>query len=123
MEKIRLKRMNHPDLVFRGKLMASADKEQTTGAAPMRLRLFLYETDVARLILAVTVMSQPRFSDSKTFHGALAFDSLDTIRDFLASEDGRDLSETAGLLLRKTGRAPRTSMKETNRFHQRSCHV
>ena len=122
MQVFRLKRMNHPDLVFSGELIASIDNQQTTANIPMRLQLSLYKTAVERFILAV-VLRYSSLSEPKNFHGALAFDSLAAIRDFLGSEDGRGLSDTAGLLLERTGHAPRSAMEETNRFRQRSRHA
>ena len=122
MQVIRLKRMNHPDLVFSGELLASMDIQQTTANIPIRLQLSLYKTGVERFILAVVLRYSPS-SEPKTFHGALAFDSFAAIRDFLDSEDGRGLSDTAGLLLERTAHAPRSAMEDTNCFRQTSCHA
>ncbi|PTN37170.1 hypothetical protein [Desulfonatronum sp. SC1] len=122
MQEIRLKRMNHPDLVFNGDLVASVDDQRMTASIHTRLQLSLYKTAVGRFILALALHHFPS-SEPKTFHGALAFDSFATIRDFLASEDGRALSDTAGQLLERTGHAPRSAMRAPTRMHQRSGHV
>jgi hypothetical protein len=122
MQQIRLKRMNHPDLVFSGELVASIDDQRMTANIPTRLQLSLYKTAVGRFILAVVLHHLPS-SEPKIFHGALAFESLASIRDFLAGSDGRDLSDPVGVLLEQTGHAPQSAGKERARIRQRSAHV
>lgn len=122
MQKIRLKRMNHPDLVFSGDLVASVDDQRKLANIPTRLQLALYKTAVGRFILSVVLHHYPS-SEPKIFHGALAFDSFADIRDFLASEDGRGLSETAGELIKQASQGRRFDSRKNSLIYQWSGHV
>jgi hypothetical protein len=112
MQSIRLKRTGHDDLVFSGVLLASVDDQGRSESSFSWLKLSLYQTSTRAYILGVTLH---RYSSSgyKNMSSAVAFASIDDIRDFLCHEECQEISELLETLIRQAIKT-RKALKKGN---------
>lgn len=98
MEKIRVKRTNQDDLVFTGKQIATVNDQKKAENTVVGLQLTLYQTTVHAYVLAITLQDN-REDRPKVLHGAVSFVTIEDVRDFLVSEEGRGIADLLMLLL------------------------
>ncbi len=112
MQKIRLKRSDRDDLVFTGTLLASVDDQYRNESNFSWLKLSLYQTSSKAYILGVTLH---RYSSTglKNLCSAVAFTSIEDIRDFLCRDECRDISELLDILLKQATKTKKALKKAT----------
>lgn len=112
MQKIRLERSDRDDLVFTGRLVASVDNQEKDDASFRLLKLALYKTSRNAYIIGIVIHGYSS-TGPEYFTTALAFDSLDDIRDFLCCDESIQIASSLNALLRKAVTLEKITMKNT----------
>ncbi len=100
MRKIIIKRTDQSDLVFTGEKIATVNDQRNAGDTIIGLRLTLYHTSIETYILGITLQDSREFKPN-VLYGAVSFVTIDDVREFLLSKEGRGIADLLLLLLRK----------------------
>jgi len=100
MQKIRLKRTNHEDLVFTGKLLSSVDDQDRNASNFSWLKITLYQTSTSAYILGIT-LHRYNSAGLNNFSSAVAFDSIQDLRGFAKHKKCRNISDLLDILLKQ----------------------
>lgn len=112
MQKIRLKRTKRDDLVFSGVLLASVDDQDHGGSDFSWLKLLLYQTSTRAYILGVTLHWYSS-SGRKDLSSAVAFDSIEDVREFLCREKCRYIAHLKDNLLKRAAKTKKAYRNDT----------
>lgn len=111
MQKIRLKRTGRDDLVFTGALLATVDDQGRSESSFNWLKLSLYQTSTKAYILGFTLH---RYSSAghKNLSSAVAFASMEDIRDFLCREECQEITDLLEILLKQATKTKKAFNKD-----------
>ncbi|WP_045220951.1 hypothetical protein [Desulfonatronum thioautotrophicum] len=98
MSEIRLATMHRGDLVFNGDLLATEQEPEQGVSSTVQMQLQLYRSDQGGYILAVELCDRHTLPAS-FLNGAVVFDSIQSIQEFIASDDARGIADLMERLL------------------------
>ncbi|TVQ98327.1 MAG: hypothetical protein EA399_10665 [Desulfovibrionales bacterium] len=120
MSEIRLATMHRGDLVFNGDLLASEHEPEQDLSSTVQMHLELYRSESGGYILAVELCDR-HTSPASFLNGAVVFDSIESIQDFITSDDARGIADLMErLLLQVVEHAPDPSRKTVMSGHPKS---